>query len=606
MSVSPRGGAANAKFTTRPELIGTFGAVSSTHWLASAVGMSILERGGNAFDAAVAAGFVLQIVEPHLCGPAGDMPAIFYSARDRAVRVLCAQGTAPAAATIAKFRDLGLTMIPGAGFLAAAVPGAFDGWMLLLREFGTMTVEQVLEPAIGYAEKGFPVLPRLTMSLLPLVDFFKAEWPSSAAVWLPGGQPPKPRSLFTTPSVADTYKRIVAEAKAAGADRDTQIEKARSAFYCGFVAEAIHGFATATPQMDGSGRRNVALLTADDMAHWRATLEETVNYDYGRYRIHKTGPWGQGPVLLQQLALLKGFDLTTLAPDGAEFVHLVTECSKLAFADREAFYGDPAFAEIPLTLLLSDAYNDARRALIGKQASMDLRPGLPHLSASRLNTMLALARNCPMQVGPGGGEPTFANLPEHFGDTVHLDVIDRWGNMIAATPSGGWFQSSPVIPALGFPLGTRAQMFWLAEGLPSSLIPGARPRTTLSPTLVERDGEPYLVCGSPGGDQQDQWTLLLLLRHFHHRLDLQAAIDAPMFNSRHFPASFTPRASSRGAMSIEDRFGTATLGKLERRGHNLNVVDGWSLGRLCAVSLANRVIKAAATPRHMEAYAIAR
>ena len=306
--------------------------------------MSILERGGNAFDAAVAMGFTLQIVEPHLCGPAGDMPAILYSARDRAVRVLCAQGTAPRAATIAKFRELGLAMIPGTGFLAAAVPGAFDGWMLLLREFGSMTVEEVLAPAIGYAEKGFPILPRLTMALLPLVDFFKTEWPSSAAVWLPGGQPPRPRTLFVTPAVAQTYKRILAEAKAAGGDRERQIEAARNAFYCGFVAEAIDRFATRTPQMDGSGRRNVALLTAEDMANWRATLEEPVSYDYGRYRVHKTGPWGQGPVLLQQLALLKGFDLDTLAYDGADFVHVVTECSKLAFADREAFYGDPAYS----------------------------------------------------------------------------------------------------------------------------------------------------------------------------------------------------------------------------------------------------------------------
>ena len=536
MSGSARGAASiGPRFTTRPELIGTFGAVSSTHWLASAVGMSILERGGNAFDAAVAMGFTLQIVEPHLCGPAGDMPAILYSARDRAVRVLCAQGPAPQAATIAKFRELGLAMIPGTGFLAAAVPGAFDGWMLLLREFGSMTLEEVLAPAIGYAERGFPILPRLTMALLPLVEFFKTEWPSSAAVWLPGGQPPRPRTLFVTTAVAQTYKRILAEAKAVGGDRERQIEAARNAFYCGFVAEAIDRFATRTPQMDGSGRRNVALLTAEDMANWRATLEEPVSYDYGRYRVHKTGPWGQGPVLLQQLALLKGFDLDTLAYDGADFVHVVTECSKLAFADREAFYGDPAYSEAPLTTLLSDAYNDERRRLISKQASMELRPGLPSVSAPRLETMLALARACPTPVGPGGGEPTFAELPDHRGDTVHLDVIDGWGNMIAATPSGGWLQSSPIIPELGFPLGTRAQMFWLADGLPSSLIPGARPRTTLSPTLVERDGEPYLVCGSPGGDQQDQWTLLLLLRHFHHRLNLQEFDRFADVQQRAFP-----------------------------------------------------------------------
>jgi gamma-glutamyltranspeptidase/glutathione hydrolase len=596
----------SAGFTTRPEIIGTFGAVSSTHWLASAVGMSILERGGNAFDAAVATGITLQIVEPHLSGPAGDMPAVLYSARDQAVRVLCAQGTAPAAATIPKFRELGLSLIPGTGFLAAAIPGAFDGWMLLLRDYGTMTVEQVLEPAIGYAENGFPVLPRVTMSLLPLVEFFKAEWPSSAAVWLPGGEPPKPGTLYRTPGVAATYQRIVAEARAAGGDRERQIEAARDAFYRGFVAEAIDSFVTRTPQMDGTGRRNVGLLTAGDMAGWRATWEDSATYDYGgRWRVHKTGPWGQGPVLLQQLALLKGFDLAALDPNSAEFVHVVTECAKLAFADREAFYGDPAFAEVPLATLLSDAYNDSRRELVGKDASLELRPGLPEVSAARLKTMLVLAGSA-TPVGPGGGEPTFAPLPEYRGDTVHLDIIDRWGNMIAVTPSGGWYQSSPVIPALGFPLGTRAQMFWLAEGLPSSLIPGARPRTTLSPTLVERDGAPYLVCGSPGGDQQDQWTLLLLLRHFHHRKNLQEAIDAPMFNNMHFPSSFTPRLAKPGALSIEDRFGAETLDELTRRGHRLNIADGWSLGRLCAASSTNGLIKAAATPRHMEAYAIGR
>ena len=341
------------------------------------------------------------------------------------------------------------------------------------------------------------------------------------------------------------------------------------------------------------------------MVAWRATWEESASYDYGRYRVHKTGPWGQGPVLLQQLALLKGFDLSAVDTDGAEFVHVVTECAKLAFADREAFYGDPGFVDVPLQTLLSDDYNNSRRALVGKDASLELRAGLPALSEPRLKTLLTLAGSV-MAIGPGGGEPTFAPLPEYRGDTVHLDVIDRWGNMIAATPSGGWFQSSPIIPSLGFPLGTRAQMFWLAEGLASSLIPGARPRTTLSPTLAERDGEPYLVCGSPGGDQQDQWTLLLLMRHFHHRLNLQEAINSPMFNNMHFPASFTPRIFKPGVLAIEDRFATHTLDELARRGHRLTIADGWSLGRLCAASSAGGVIKAAATPRHMEAYAIGR
>ncbi len=393
--------------------------------------------------------------------------------------------------------------------------------------------------------------------------------------------------------------------RAAGGNREKQIEAARNAFYRGFVAEAIDRFVHGTPQMDGTGRRNTGLLTADDMANWQASWEDSVSYDYGRYRIHKTGPWGQGPVLLQALALLQGFDIGALDPNGAALVHLVTECAKLAFADREVFYGDPTYADVPLTTLLSNDYNAARRTLVGEEASLEQRPGLPEISASRMKTILTLAGSM-TPVGPGGGEPTFAPLPEYRGDTVHLDVIDRWGNMVAATPSGGWYQSSPVVPGLGFPLGTRAQMFWLEDGLPSSLIPGARPRTTLTPTLVERDGAPYLVCGSPGGDQQDQWTLLLLLRHFHHGMNLQEAIDAPMFNNMHFPASFAPRAPKPGALSIEDRFGPEVLADLEKRGHKLTVTDGWSLGRLCAASWNGGLIKAAATPRHMEAYAIGR
>jgi gamma-glutamyltranspeptidase/glutathione hydrolase len=592
------------RFTTRPEIAGTFGAVTSTHWLASAVGMSMLERGGNAFDAAAAAGFVLQVVEPHLCGPAGDMPALIYSARDDAVRVLCAQGPSPMAATLEAFQRLGTTMIPGTGFLAAAVPGSFDGWMLLLRDYGTLSLEEILAPAIAYAENGFPVLPRMTMALLPLVEFFRAEWPSSAAVWLSGGGAPKPGTLFATPGIAGAYRRIVAEAMAAGRDRERQIEAARDAFYRGFVAEAIDRFVR-RPLMDGTGQPNAGLLTGDDMARWRAAWEPSVSLDYGRYRVHKTGPWGQGPVLLQQLALLKGFDVAAQDPNGAGFVHLVTECAKLALADRDAFYGDPRHTNVPLETLLSEDYNAARRALIGEDASRDLRPGLPELSSPRLAAMARLAGSV-TPTGPGGGEPTFAQLPEYRGDTVHVDVIDRWGNMVAATPSGGWFQSSPAIPELGFALGTRSQMFWLTEGLPSSLVPGARPRTTLSPTLVERDGAPYLVCGSPGGDQQDQWTLLLLLRHFHHRHNLQEAADAPMFHSLHYFGSFTPRPLTRGVLSIENRFDAEVLGELSRRGHGLAMADGWSLGRVCCASRAGGMIKAAATPRYMEAYAIGR
>ena len=592
-------------FTTRPEIKGTFGVVTSTHWIASAVGMSILERGGNAFDAAVATGFVLQIVEPHLNGPGGEVPIILWQAGAEAPRVICGQGTAPAAASIDRFDELGLKLVPGTGLLAGVVPGAFDAWMIMLRDYGTMTVEDVLAPAIGYAQNGFPLVRRAVQAIHAVDDFFRTNWPSSAAVWLPNGKPPKPDQLYSTPAIARTYERICHEAKSAGSDRVAQIEAARNAYYRGFVAEAIGRFYASNEVMDTSGRRHSGLLTADDMARWEATYEAPVHYDYHGVRVFKTGPWGQGPMLLQLLALLKGFDLAALDPLGADYVHLITECNKLAMADRDVFYGDPNFSDIPLETLLSDDYNDTRRALFGVEASLDLRPGNLPGAATRLASILERS-GCEIPVGPGMGEPTFVDLPEVEGDTVHLDIIDRWGNIVSATPSGGWLQSSPVIPELGFPLSTRAQMFWLARGLPSSLAPLSRPRTTLSPTMIGRDGKAWLGMGTPGGDQQDQWTGTVLLRHLHHGMNLQAAVDAPLFNTRHNPASFYPRSRSVGELLIENRFPAATLDELSKRGHRLKVEGSWSLGRVCAAGFADGMFKAAATPRFMQGYAVGR
>jgi gamma-glutamyltranspeptidase / glutathione hydrolase len=597
--------ALKSDFTTRPEIAGTFGVVTSTHWIASAVGMSILERGGNAFDAAVAAGFTLQIVEPHLNGPGGEVPIILWKTGDPAPRVLCGQGTAPEAATIEQFNSLGLRLVPGTGLLAAVIPGAFDAWMLMLRDYGTMSLEDVLAPAIGYAESGFPLVRRAVQAICAVEGFFRTEWPTSAEVWLDHGRRPKPGALYRTPGIARTYKRICDEARAAGADRVGQIEGARKAFYKGFVAVAIDAFYRRSECMDTSGRRNAGLLRGDDMARWQASYEQAVHYDYCGARIYKTGPWGQGPVFLQLLALLKRFDLENLDPLGPEYVHTIVECIKLAMADRDVFYGDPDFSEIPLETLLSDEYNSVRGALVRPHASMDLVPGQLPGALARLKAILDRA-GCETPVGAGLGEPTFVDLPEVEGDTVHLDVIDRWGNVVSATPSGGWLQSSPVVPELGFPISTRAQMFWLAPGLPSSLAPRRRPRTTLSPTMIGRGGKPWLALGTPGGDQQDQWTATVFLRHLHHGLNLQAAIDAPMFHSKHSPASFYPRARAPGELLIERRFSDSTIRELIERGHRVTVEGDWSLGRVCAAGIADGMLKAAATPRFMQGYAIGR
>lgn len=594
-------------FTTRPELTGDVGMVASTHWLASAAGMSVLERGGNAFDAAAAAGFVLQVVEPHLNGPGGEVPILLWSEADRAVHVVCGQGVAPAAATIDRFTDLGLDMVPGTGLLAATVPGAFGGWLEMLERWGTWRLRDVLEYAIGYADRGFVPVPGIVDTIATVAEMFQRDWPTSAATWLPGGRVPRLGAKLANPVLAGTYQRVIAEAEARASSREGQLAAARDVWYRGFVAEAIEAFCSGTPWLDTSGEAHRGLLTGDDLARWSATVEQPVTYDYHGYTVCKTGAWGQGPVFLQQLALLSGFDLAGMGHLSADWVHTVIECAKLAFADREAWYGD---GEVPLSALLAKDYNDARRALVGGQASRELRPGSPQGRTPRLPSVAAAGGAADGVVG-GVGEPTVRVDGRTLGDTCHVDVVDRWGNMVSATPSGGWLQSSPTIPQLGFCLGTRAQMFWLEPGLPNSLRPGARPRTTLSPSLALRDGEPWLAFGTPGGDQQDQWTLNFFLSVVHGGLNLQAAIDAPAFHSAHFPSSFYPRERRPGAMAAEERIGGEVIAELRRRGHEVDVQGPWTLGRISAVAREGHparggVLKAAANPRGAQGYAVGR
>ena len=575
-------------FTTRPELRGTFGMVASTHWLASAAGMAALEHGGNAFDAAVTAGFVLQVVEPHMNGPGGEAPILLYSADRDEVRVVCGQGVAPAAATIERFHELGLELVPGTGLLPASVPGAFDAWLLLLRDFGTLSLAEVLEPAIGYAEGGYPLVPGIRDAIASMESVFRDEWPGSAELYLPV---PAAGSLFRNRDLAASWRRVLEEA--GGGGRERQIDAARDAFYRGFVADAIASFVAETEAMDSSGERHRGLLTGDDLASWQASVEPPVSLDYHGWRVFKTGPWGQGPVFLQQLRLLSQFELGSLGRESADFVHVVVECAKLAFADREAWYGDPASFEVPLDDLLSPGYAEERARLVGEEASAELRPGSPGGREPRLPRIPAAP-----PVAPGTGEPTRS-------DTCHIDVVDRHGNVVSATPSGGWLDGSPVIPGLGFCLGTRCQMFWLEEGLPSSLEPGKRPRTTLSPSLARRDGE-TLAFGTPGGDMQDQWSLVFFLSLVHFGLGLQQAIDAPMFHTEHFPESFYPRQPRPRSVPLESRFGDEVVADLQRRGHLVEPRDPWSLGRLSAAATDGKLLRAAANPRGMQGYAVGR
>lgn len=589
------------RFKTRPLIEGTFGVVASTHWIASAVAMGMLERGGNAFDATVAAVFTLQVVEPHLNGPGGDAPFIVHDARSGRQSVICGQGPAPAAANVDVFGDLGLDLVPGTGLLAACVPGTFDALMLMLADHGTMGLAEVMAPAIGYARHGHPLLERASATIATVRDLFTEHWPTSAALWLDRGAVPSPGRMWRNPVLADTWERILREAGTAGG-REAVIERARRVWAEGFVAEAIDRFCRTHSVMDVSGRRHGGLLTGGDMAAWRATVENPIGYDYHGCRILKTGPWGQGLATLQQLAILEGLPLDGEDPTGPDFIHWQVEAAKLAFADRDVFYGDPAFAAVPVETLLSDAYADARRALVTDRASLELRPG----SIPGYGRPMPGDRSDGRTTVAGAGEPTVRRDGAVRGDTVHLDVIDRWGNMVSGTPSGGWLQSSPAIPELGFCLGTRAQMFVLDPAHPAGLAPGKRPRSTLSPTLALRDGEPWLAWGTPGGDQQDQWIPQMLLRHLHCGLDLQEAIDAPAWHSEHFPSSFWPRTARPGILVVESRLPEATVAELRRRGHLVEVGGAWSEGRLSAAAREGDRLVAAANPRGMQGYALGR
>ncbi|GGT29140.1 gamma-glutamyltransferase family protein [Streptomyces purpureus] len=593
----------------RPELHGTRGAVASTHWLASAAGMRMYDKGGNAFDAAVAAAFVIQVVEPHLNGPGGDVPILAHRAGSGAVDVVCGQGPMPRAATVEAFQDRGLSTVPGSGLLPAVVPGAFGAWLRLLKEFGTLRLEDVLEPAIGYAERGYPLLPKAAAMIDALAEVFRDHWQESGRTYLRGGVAPKAGERVTNPALAATYKRLLAEAKAAGADRERQIDAAVKAFYEGFVAEAVDRYLATAEEIDSTGRRHGGLLTGADMAAWRPGLEQPLTLEHRGLTVHKAGPWSQGPVFLQQLSLLQGFDLAGMGPGSEEYVHTVVEAAKLAFADREAWYGDPAHADVPVKELLDPAYAAARRALVGAEASEVLRPGAPG-GREPLLPPLWDASTAPAEpewlAELEQGIPAIVKLTAAKGDTCCVTATDADGNMVVATPSGGWLKSSPVVPGLGFPLGTRGQMATLTPGHPNTLAPGKRPRTTLSPSLVLRYGQPYLAFGTPGGDQQDQWTLQFFLNHAEHGMSPQAAIEARTFHTEHVPTSFTPREYRPRSVVMERGFSPETVEGLRRRGHEVRLVEDYSLSKVCATGLtSDGMVLGAASPRGGQAYAVA-
>jgi gamma-glutamyltranspeptidase/glutathione hydrolase len=570
--------------------------VSSGHYLATQIGMDVLRRGGNAMDAAAAVGFALAVTKLHQNGTGGEMPALIYSAADGKVVSLSGHGTAPRKATLKHFLGLGLTMIPGDGPLPALAPPAPASWIALLLRFGTMRLADVLAPAVELAEGGFAMYEALAGVIAAQAERMKREWPTSAAVFLPGGQVPAVGSLFRNPDWATTFRRLL-DAESRHRKREVGLRAACKEFYKGEIARRIVEFNHAAFP-DASGASHAGLLEMADLARYEPVFEEPPSVDYRGIRVYKCGPWTQGPVLLQSLALLEGFDLKAMGHNSADYVHTVVECMKLAFADREFHYGDPRLAEVPMDRLLSKQYAAERRQLVDPaRASMELRPGGHAAIAAKsvLDVNQAF-----LQAAGGGGAGS--------GDTTKLEVIDSAGNMVSATPSGGWLQSSPVVEGLGFPLGTRGQMFSLAAGHPNCVAPGKRPRTTLTPSLATRDGKGWMVFGSPGGDSQDQWALEFFLNVVEFGMPLQHAVEAGTFTSAHAPSSFYPRQGEPGVLVVEPRVAEAVRAELAARGHILRLAEDWSGGNTLAACIdpATGIRQAAASPRMEPAYAAGR
>lgn len=582
------------RFATRPTLRGYGGAVSAGHYLATQIGAQQLAGGGNAADAACAMGFALQVLEPTQNGPAGEVPILVYEAAEDRSWAISGQGPAPAAATLAAMRERGVTSIPADGLLAATVPAALDAWCRLLERFGTRRLEDVLAPARGLASRGFPMYPFLRLILRFCEPRFRAQWPSSASLYLPVRAVGERQ---TNPALAGFFDALIRAERAAAGSREAGIRAARNFFYCGRPAEQIECF-VAEPVRDGTGRAHAGLLTAQDLAGYQGRIEEPVEAGYRGARVWKCGPWSQGPVFLQQLRLLEGFELAAMGAGSADALHTWVECAKLAFADRESVYADPCFEKVPLDQLLSEAYTQSRRALIEPlHASLALRPGIGRLP-----------EGWPL-VAPEGDAPAEPqSLAAALGrrDTTQLVAADTAGNLVCATPSGAWVPTSPVIPELGFPLGTRAQMFVLDPGHPNALAPGKRPRTTLSPSLALLPDGRRMAFGTPGGDQQDQWALQFFLALVDFGVaDLQEAIDAPMLHSLHMPSSFHPRLAQPGALAVESRLDDGVVAELARRGHRIQRSGPWDQGRLLAVTHAEGRFEAAASPRFQIAYAAA-
>ncbi len=587
--------------------MGTRGVVTSGHYLATSAGFRIMNQGGNAIDAAAAMSFCLNLLEPQSNGLGGEVPVLIYSAKQEKTFAISGMGWSPKEFTIEWCRDHKIDLIPGDGYLPACVPATVDTWATSVAKFGSMSFSQILQPAIELAERGFPVYERLHQTLSTNAQKFTEQYPTTGEIYLPHWKPPDVGDLLHNPDFANTLKLMCKEEeKNQNKGRIAAIEAARDVFYKGKIAERIVEFINKYPVEDSTGTEHAGILSYDDMADWHAIVEDPITLNYQGLEIHKCPSWTQGPVFLQQLAILEGYDLNKMGHNSGDYIHILTESSKLAFADREAYYGDPLFDDVPMDILLSKNYAAARRNLIGETAAEIVHPGDVGQGIPAYQTLDVRQDN---RNSLGISTHQMKNIGHdhaHVGDTTHLDAVDNQGNMVAATPSGGWIGTSPVIKGLGFPLGTRGQMFYLNPNRPNALSPHKRPRATLTPSLVTKKGQPLLVFGTPGGDCQDQWALQFFLNYMEFGMNLQEALDSPSFHSVHFPSSFYPRNSYPKRLIAESNISGKTIEDLKQRGHEVLLTDAWSNGKVMAIHYDKKTgtISGAVSPKGNIGYAI--
>lgn len=583
-SLAPAGSAA----PLRPEFTGTHAIVAAGRTYTVDAGATIIAQGGNAIDGGVASIFAAAVVEISHFGLGGEAPIIIYSARDRRVVVINGQGPAPRAATPALFA--GMKSPPANGPLAATLPAVVDSATIALAKFGTRSLGAVLAPAIALAD-GFPTYEFLR-------HYLESErkgcepYAWTMRTYYPDGRIPADGEIFRQPNLARTLRALVEAERAAlakGASREDAIRAGRDAFYRGDIAK----------RMIAAVREAGGVMTEEDLASYEGRVEEPVSATYRGFTVFKAGPWNQGPVLLQTLRLLEGFDLRSMGAESADEIHVATEAIKLAYADRDRYYGDPDFVKVPLAALLSDDYTRSRRTLIDMaRASTEQRPG-------NLEGALG-SQGTPGSHGSLGSQgPASVQPPREVGDTTSIQVADAQGNLFSATPSSGWLLGGAFVAGdTGVPMSNRMQAFRLDPSSPDVLAGGKRPRTTLTPTVILKEGRPFLAIGTPGGDSQDQQILNVLLNVFDFGMDVQAAIEAPRFNSLHPESSFEDHRAQPGVLEVEASVPEPVRAELTRRGHQLRVrpAYGISTGVVAAgIDPATGRLRGGADPRRERA-----